>query len=149
MSYKLVFKVAAIDAPDAPIEDNIVCIDFEPAHLDTNLRTLIRSRINMEVMMRGVIEDVLTYGNVPLNYWSPLPMAICRGHYHRETENIIAQGTYDEHGKWNPDLLIASAPSIDALIDALLDDDERIENEIARVQLRDLEAGEDGQKDQK
>jgi hypothetical protein len=138
MSYKLRFKVTEGDSPAAPLADEIVCIEFEPAFIDENLRRVVRSRINLETMMRDLMGDeqfreaFSHSGSVPLNYWPTAPMDVCKGEYNREIGDAMPKGEYGANGDWIPDRIVASAPTMDALIRALLDDVERVCREIEK-----------------
>jgi hypothetical protein len=140
MPYKLRFKVAVPDSPTAPLKDETVCIDFEPALLDDNLRRLVRSRINLEVMVRGVMEDeqfrkaFSQGGSSPSLYWAAEPMDVCKGEYNHEEQTVIPKGHYEPNGEWIPDHIVASAPTADALFDALLEDVDRVCEEIGRLE---------------
>jgi hypothetical protein len=146
MSYKLRFKVAVLDSPAAPLDDEIVCIEFEPAALDDNLRRLVRSRINSEVMMRSLMDDeqfraaFLECGSIPLNYWAPEQMDVCKGEYRREIKDVIARGQYGADGEWIPDHIVAGAPTIDALLKALLEDVDRVCREIEKSDFKTSES---------
>jgi hypothetical protein len=132
MPYKLRFKVAVPDSPTAPLNDETVCIDFEPASMDENLRRLIRSRINLEVIMRDLMGDeqfrnaFFQSGSIPLHYWAAEPMDVCKGKYDREEQTVLPKGHYESNGEWIPDHIIASAPTMDALLEALLEDVDRV-----------------------
>jgi hypothetical protein len=130
MPYQLRFKVALRDRPEVSGEDPVMCVDFEPAEFDDNLRILIRSRINREVMMRDVIELIAASGIVPLNYWPADPMDVCKGEFNQEIGDIVPKGFYKENGEWVPDLIVASAQTLEALIESLLDDDLRVDRQI-------------------
>jgi len=138
MAYKLRFKVAIPDSPAAPLKDESVCVEFEPALMDDNLRRLVRSRINLEVIMRDLMGDeqfgkaFSQGGSIPLNYWAPIPMDVCKGEYNRQLGDIMPKGHYGVNGEWIPEHIVASAPTMDALITALLEDTDRICKEIAR-----------------
>jgi hypothetical protein len=138
MPYQIRFKVTEPDSLSAPLEDEVVCIDFEPANLDENLRRLIRSRINLEVMMRDLHDEdgywkaFQQSGVVPVNYWAPEPMDICKGEYNAEAGIVLPKGKYGPRGEWIPDYIVASAPAMDSLLEALLDDDERVTNKIVK-----------------
>ena len=147
MSYKLRFKVAVADSPAAPLEDEIVCIEFEPATMDDNLRRFVRSRINLEAMIRNLTDDeqfrlaFLQSGSVPLNYWAPEPMDVCRGEYNRATQDVLPKGRYGVNGEWIPDHIVAGTPTIDALIEALLEDVDRVCREIDRSSFNASDSG--------
>src|SRR5882762_5433203 len=114
MPDKLRFKVAVPDSPTAPLNDETVWIDFEPAFMDENLRRLVRSRINLEVtIMRDLMGDeqfsegLSRGGSIPSNYWAPEPMDVCKGEYNREAAGVMPKGHYESNGEWIPDHTIA------------------------------------------
>ncbi|MBA3353894.1 MAG: hypothetical protein H0U23_15990 [Blastocatellia bacterium] len=125
MPFKLRFKVAQLDEPDIPPEDPIVCVDFEPADFDENVRILIRSHINKEVMYRELISDGIVHPSpVPLNHWSVAPMDVCRGTIYPEV-GMMPEGEYGPDGNWIPHLIVASGPTMQDLIVAILEDEAR------------------------
>ena len=83
----------------------------------------------------------LQSGSIPLNYWAPEPMDVCKGEYSRAIQDVIAKGQYGVNGEWIPDHIVAGAPTIDALIEALLEDVDRVCREIERSDFKASDSG--------
>jgi hypothetical protein len=120
MAIKLKFKVAMIDHPTLQKEDPVVSIEVEPARWDKNVRSLVRHAINCEPDLRDLS---LTAETMPINYWSGLPMDVCRGYF---GEGGIHPSGHYEGDKWIPDYIVAKEPTFEALVEALIADQDAI-----------------------
>jgi hypothetical protein len=124
MGVKLRFKVGD---PDKPEQARLETIDWEPANYDENTRELIRMAINFEEDFR---ELVITAETIPINYWSGDTMDVCRFYFLKSAGNIFPSGKYVDD-KWVPNHIIAEEASFSSLVDALVEDQDRVLEETA------------------